>query len=743
MPTKPAHVVDFRYAPPLQWTALNYPDDSHKTLIDQRGALLYNYLPQLSNLECFVFERRIEVFAHAATPPVQLRQSIESARVPVVETWLEYPDVSLHLTSFAFQDGAKRSDIILWQLEAKRDDVLTGLGVSVQDVQKRFVPAAVGYSQMVRAVPVLLEGERNFIAVVDPLHHQDPADVGGEVALWSDPYLLHLVSHPEHMPSGSLMTEYLLLGAGQSVAGALVIPLSDAAVREVHTMDIAQAQAALLQVRSFWQEYPLLRRPLQVADANINAMVIASARNILQAREIHDGLAEFQVGPSVYRSLYFVDGHFFLEAAQYLGWRAEALAGIDAILRRLQADGSMRSIPHHLKETAIGVATIVRQHELIGDMTTGNSRYGEVIDKALSFIEGLLEQAIATEAREGSEATGVMPLAYGDGGIGGRRIEYTTPCWTLTGLNALNGVAHALPEAEANRVRQLFERLLTRFRRYVAQDTAYTPEGLAYLPMAALSSGQHHWLPDYPKTPPEWHRLNPGSGTWALAHAIYPGELFAADDPLVSNFCALLEQLDDRQGIPEGTGWLPYQAVWTYAASFYAHVWLYVGRGDKALDYLYAFANHASPTRVWREEQSLTSSGNGQYFGDMPHNWASVEFIRLVRNCLVFERREGDARLIELLAAVAPSWLDPAMPIHITTPTAMGEVALTVQVEAKAAGQVGIITVAHQAAAGYAACDHYLVHIPHHPSIGQWRLVINERTLADVTAGQTLRIDVA
>ena len=173
-------------------------------------------------------------------------------------------------------------------------------------------------------------------------------------------------------------------------------------------------------------------------------------------------------------------------------------------------------------------------------------------------------------------------------------------------------------------------------------------------------------FPTYPGAPEPWNRLNPGSATWALAQTIYPGEVFAPDDPLVRDFCHLLDLIDNEQGIPAETGWLPYRAVWSYSASFYAHVWLYVGRPDKAIDYLYAFANHAAPTRVWREEQSLRDTHHGQLFGDMPHNWASVEFIRLVRHALVFER--GD--VLELLPALPPEWLTPDRPLRLEdTPT--------------------------------------------------------------------------
>jgi hypothetical protein len=104
-----------------------------------------------------------------------------------------------------------------------------------------------------------------------------------------------------------------------------------------------------------------------------------------------------------------------------------------------------------------------------------------------------------------------------------------------------------------------------------------------------------------------------------------------------------------------GTGW-DATGIWNYFASFYAHAWLWQGNGRKAAQVLYAFANHAAPTGVWREEQSL----RGEKFkkvGDMPHNWASAEFIRLTIHLLALDR--GDE--LHLLEGFPREWAGPGM----------------------------------------------------------------------------------
>ena len=81
------------------------------------------------------------------------------------------------------------------------------------------------------------------------------------------------------------------------------------------------------------------------------------------------------------------------------------------------------------------------------------------------------------------------------------------------------------------------------------------------------------------------------------------------------------------EGMVFDTGWMK-DGIWTYFASFYGHAALWMGHGDEAAQVLYDFANHAVPTRVWREEQKPLGKGIEEV-GDMPHNWASAEFIRL------------------------------------------------------------------------------------------------------------------
>ena len=150
-------------------------------------------------------------------------------------------------------------------------------------------------------------------------------------------------------------------------------------------------------------------------------------------------------------------------------------------------------------------------------------------------------------------------------------------------------------------------------------------------------------------------KLSPQKAQWAFLHAVFPGKVFAADDPLVLGNLAMLRAAE-CEGLVRDTGW-GSQGLWPYFGSFYAHAWLWCGDGRKAAETLYAFANHASPLLVWREEQMPRGEG-AAICGDMPHNWASAEFIRLVRHLLVLER--GDE--LHLLEGLPRGWLRPERP---------------------------------------------------------------------------------
>jgi hypothetical protein len=167
----------------------------------------------------------------------------------------------------------------------------------------------------------------------------------------------------------------------------------------------------------------------------------------------------------------------------------------------------------------------------------------------------------------------------------------------------------------------------------------------------------------------------PQRAQWAFCHAVYPGQIFARNDPLVAGTLAMLEATE-REGMVYGTGW-DATGIWNYFASFYAHAWLWQGNGRKAARLLYAYANHAAPVLDWREEQSLRGEPF-QKVGDMPHNWASAEFLRLAIHLLALDR--GDE--LHLLEGFPPQWAAPGRLTRLNgIATPFGPLYLTVRAD--------------------------------------------------------------
>jgi hypothetical protein len=669
------HTIDFRYAPPYRWTAICRPDDPYKTLVREDGALLYGY--RSNTFISWHFKRVIEFGVETTDKPIRSEQHTESARVPVVVTTTEYPHAKLEMRTFAALDGEqRRTDVVLWTIRAHDDvdEFLTGIHVEGFERNCVFVGRTDAPVRVVYAIdPAKLPVSANSPAESSWLPENEAEPLPGEAAFVSSPQPLIKVHSFGFRPCSALAMESVILRAGESVSGAIMFPLNHT---EVSLLDYGWAQRALEAERAYWARLPLPVLQIEIPDPDVMDMLTACARNILQAREIVDGLPVFQVGASVYRGLWVVDGHFLLEAAQYLGYREDASAAIDTLLRRVHPDGSIAQFPFHSKETGISIATLIRQCELLGDDDRLRQLW-PVIRNATAFIEGLREEARALPPDD--PCCNLLPASFADGGAGGKRGEYTTALWILFGLKWAANAARRLGFSEDTaRIQADYDSLMSDFLAHAGRNMRTLEDGTPYLPMVYPGSGDHNILVDYEGTPHPLDSLQPESALWALCQAIWPGEVFAPDDPLVQNLNRLHDLRDDKEDVPATTGWLPYKGVWTYHTSFAAHVWLYSGRPDKAIDYLYGFANHAAPTRVWREEQAFADAGHNRLFGDMPHNWASAEFIRLIRHLLVFERGET----LELLPGLPEEWVKPGAVIRLErTPTRFGPVTLLLHVQ--------------------------------------------------------------
>jgi hypothetical protein len=632
---KETRTINFRFAPERPQCCIGLVDDMYKTVIREDGSVNFafdsrdsiGYYTRCDDKVFPIHDNRMfnygfhyrykPVFTHRDTL-CSTTQDFGDPSAAIVTTVEDYKASRLTWTAFAWMTSENaRVDVVIWKLEAKENMTTTRSSVVLAEMGKAC--------------------DGSFVI---------KTAVGRKTK-----------SNPDVKPYH--------FAAGEVKEGVFFFVQKGGLPDEWVTLD--GAQDAFQWAIEYWKNFKPFQKRFEIPDGQIMDMLKSCGRNILQAREVHEKVYTFQVGPTVYRGLWFVDGHFILESAHIMGRHDEAYAGMLTVLANTHPDGSIQIMDKHDKETGIAIATVVRQCEIMGD----DARLRElwpVLRRALAYIR--TQRAQARALGDDYPGCNLFPPCFGDGGIY-LEPEYTTPLWVMHGLKAAYDAGKRLDLPNFGEFKAEFDDLMETFLKAAKRDYKTTAGGIPYLPMSMLTEEQvQQKIGD--GIPEEYQ---PQTGIWAFSQAIYPGEIFEPDHFLVQNLTRLLDSIDDRQGIPEKTGWMPHDGIWPYASMFDAHVWLYSGHGGKAADYLYAFANHAGPARTWREEQALAGNNSGEMCGDMPHNWGSAMFIYLTRNLIVFEKRGN----LEIFAGLPEEWLpdEESGPLVLEeTPTRYGKVSI-------------------------------------------------------------------
>jgi len=593
-------VVDFRYAPPKWQCAICLPDDPQKSLVDDNGALLYHY-GQGGNE--FASRLTVEVAATA----VRQQQELIAPRVPIVRTTKSADGLRIVEEAFADteppKDAAPRNDWILVRISHTNAEERTVAPRIIVDTRMEFQP----------------DGQHVRVNGCETIHSS--LGMSGFTVTDKSRHVIQL--------------DKLTIAPGKSAEFAVLYCAGTALPPEPPS--VKQAVTARDHAAAWWNnKAPLPYNRIQVPDAGIQALVDSSIRNIWQAREIKNGMTAFQVGPTCYRGLWIVDGAFLLEAAALLGAGDQARSGVAYELTHQQADGRIKVMEDFSKENGIVLWTCARHARLTQDKAWLESLWPQ-LRRIAEYIKTLRQQTLTNDTPLDD---GLVPPGMPDGGISGVLPEYTNPYWNMLGLRAYADAAGWLGKtAEAAVWQQEYAEFMAAFRKAAARDLRKDSNGISYLPILMGEAGAKEL---------------PQRGQWGFCHAVYPGQIFERNDPLATGNMAMLEATL-REGMVYGTGW-DATGIWNYFASFYGHAWLWLGDGNKAAAALYAFANHAAPVLDWREEQSLTG-GTYRKVGDMPHNWASAEFIRLTTHLLELDR--GDE--LHLLEGLPQAWTHPGM----------------------------------------------------------------------------------
>jgi hypothetical protein len=653
----PGTKVDFRYAPRNQQSTICFPDDPKKTIVGQAGDLRYGFAKSPSaGMENFgtVIEFSLAGFQDDKV----LRQWIESPAVPIVHTLIDRPAATFELIAFATRRaGEGRVDNVLLSINSKSESesksqskagrvaVLPKIRIRTRErleLESYAVPTATVRVQNSKA-PLLVAAQLNSNL--------------GTCMLWEEEGFTLYLPHGEATEAVPARYFIRLPQEGQS---------AESLSEHLHDADVL-----LNEAREFWKNWkPFSTTNWSVPDRH-GEFLTACARNIQQAREVKNDRLVFQVGPTQYRGLWIVDGNFLLEAARYLGYDHDADEGLRSEWTKQADSGQViaESGGEHWKDTAIAMFTLVRQCELKQDWTFFRELEPNVVH-ALDFLISLRDQARWGPSINGRY--GLLAPGFADGGIGGVRSEFTNTVWTLAALRAVADAADQLNMPSLSRARKFSNELYEAFQQMAKQEMVRHPAGFQYLPEYLPMIA--HDDPSVADADP-WNRPRPQTAQWALSHSIFPGEVFEKDDPIVRGHIALLQSCT-QEDVPAETGWLWHDSLWTYNASFAAHVYLWAGLPDWAHRTFTGFLNHASPLYCWREEQPLQHALAGQDWGDMPHNWASAECVRYLRHMLALE----DGKSLRLLNGITPAELTPAAHYSLqNSPTRFGRINLELE----------------------------------------------------------------
>jgi hypothetical protein len=637
-----SQAIDFRYSP-LSWqTLVCFPDDPHKSLVGERGELRYSgrnpaVMPNAH------YPERVEFSLLGIEPDIVAEQRLEAPGVPIIHTQIERPAASLELIAFATnQPGEGRVDNVIMEVSPRGTKAVHVSPLLIVRTKQEVKTARQGNATTLRlgtdVAPL-------FAVVGSPFSATENSQLGYFFTLKRD------VAKPD-----------------QPLRCFIRFPQEGQDLDKIKA-GLENPNRMLESARSYWKDWrPFGGKVSWELPGRYDEFLLACARNILQAREMRDGRLTFQVGPTCYRGLWVVDGHFILEAARYLGYDADAQKGLEATWAKQERAGGIFAGGgrEHWKDTGIAMFSLVRQAELSQDWRYFREMQPNVL-RAVRFLMELREKARSEGSANGRY--GLLARGFGDGGLGGGvRSEFTNTLWVLAGLRAVTEAANRLSLSGFESAERFYSELRTSCFAAMRQEMRRHPGGFQYLPMLMKEDGQ--WA-----AADEWDRPRPQVAQWALSHAIYPGRVFEKDDPVVKGHIALM-QACTQEDVPIETGWIPHGGLWTYNAPFVSHVCLWAGETDWARRTFIGFLNHASPLYCWREEQPLRGSLVCKYHGDMPHNWASAECILYLRHMLALE----DGSTLRLLAGIGDHELAPGEPYVLAdSPTRFGRITLNLE----------------------------------------------------------------
>jgi hypothetical protein len=392
----------------------------------------------------------------------------------------------------------------------------------------------------------------------------------------------------------------------------------------------------------WWKNSGLPAGRIELPDAELQHLFDASVRVLYQNRDIVDGEPNFQPGSTVYRGLWIHDGIYYIEAAAILGDTAGARRATERLFSFQQPDGRIRVMyPIEMQRETPMLAWIMNRYARIADNRPWLRAHWSRVVAAMNVVRSAREQTLKDPSKP---YYGLMPPGFVDGGIAGLTADYSSVYWAIIGLESAIEMAAWIGEsAREKEWRSLHSEFLQSFRLAARRDMRRDRHGNLYLPVRVADTT----TTDAPQR-----------AQWAICEAVMLSSMFPPDDPLVTGSLALLDS-SCVQGLPATLGWMD-GGIGVWFAPLYGLAHFVRGNTDRAIDVLYAFANHATPHGSWAEEQ-MPKGVSSRTTGDYPTTSATACMLRSVIYLLALEQ----GNVLDVFKGVPVSWLKPGASVRI------------------------------------------------------------------------------
>jgi len=406
----------------------------------------------------------------------------------------------------------------------------------------------------------------------------------------------------------------------------------------------------------------LLERGARITtgDSQLDNLYRSSIVNLmlLRTRYTNGSGEDFYVvkpGAGIYDAFWYRDGSYMTTALDVAGqlseaekslrmfWRANLPTELGPYEQRMS--GAWEAPIDEFDSQGEALWALVHHFQLTGDRAWLRTVYAN-IRKGARWIQMSTTQTMFT-MEQGSRTRyyGLLPIGEGESIAEGLGYYFYLDYWAVFGLRmAIQAATTLNEESDALWMKQACDELVTNLLTAVKQAYATVGDG-KYIPATPFEG-------------------LPRCDVWGSIAALYPTRFLDADDPMITSTLDLIREFSRED-------------EYTYAGFFHSILWTYM-TVDWAMCYLLrddivnfhklfdGYVAHASPTNAWIETISLATRVGA---GDMPHGWASAQFIHLLRNSLVME----DNGNLHLCRGAKDGWWQSGMRVD-GAPTRFGTI---------------------------------------------------------------------